>query len=221
MIVLFCVACVGILWLVLTSSTWLWIDKYSRTVGSLVLPWSHIINIGRYHSSTKAVEKPALLLPKATFNRSDQKTVIVLVIGESARAENFSLYNYSLSTNPRLTDQDVIVLPNAQACATYTTAALRCILSHKENNSEFSPRFEPLPSYLHRHGVGVIWRTGNWGEPHLEVGEYTRGDELASGCTGKGCAYDEVLLNGLLARIKASNKQRVFVVLHKNIMATD
>jgi len=72
----------------------------------------------------------------------------------------------------------MVILPNTTSCTTYTTASLRCILSHIDTCSEFSLAFEPLPSYLHRHDVDVIWRTNNWGEPNLQVDEYLTRSQL-------------------------------------------
>jgi len=155
------------------------------------------------------------LLPLATSS-SGQKTVVVLVIGESARAASFSLYGYKNTTNPEMALLDVQALPNVHACSTYTTASLRCILSHTDSSSEIATTYEPLPSYLHRHGVDVIWRTNNWGEPKVDVDEYIKGDQLRQNCEADSCNYDEVLLTGLLERIKNSKKNKVFVILHQS-----
>ena len=39
--------------------------------------------------------------------------------------------------------------------------------AHSE--SAASGSWEPLPSYLQRAGIDVIWRGNNWGEPPLKV----------------------------------------------------
>jgi lipid A ethanolaminephosphotransferase len=151
-------------------------------------------------------------LPPATFS-SDEKTVVILVIGEAARAKNFQLYGYNRPTNPLLSKASVVALKNATACATYTTAAVRCIL---DSSLPFATRYEPLPSYLQRNGVDVIWRTRNWGEPPIKAQTYQKASDLAADCAGARCAYDEVLLSGLELRVKTSSSQRVLVVLHQS-----
>jgi lipid A ethanolaminephosphotransferase len=75
------------------SSNWLWIDKNSKTLGGLVMPWSYVVNTSRYYSHINKKNKKQILLPDATI-KNDEKTVAVLVIGESARSSNFSLYGY-------------------------------------------------------------------------------------------------------------------------------
>lgn len=180
----------------------------------MTLPWSYVVNLARVQAEAMA-SREQVLLPPATFAADDGRKVVVLVIGEAARAQNFSLYGYARETNPRLAAAGVIALKNAVSCATYTTASLRCMLSHTGSTSAFSRPFEPLPSYLQRHGVDVVWRTNNWGEPPLEVGSYQRAEALRQGCTGTGCGFDEVLLSGLRERIAAAERQRVFIVLHQ------
>lgn len=206
---------IGLGWVYAASSTWLWIDKHARTIGGLLLPWSYTINLARYQTSKWAASRHAELLPQASF-ASDEKTVVVLVIGESARKRNFSLYGYPRQTNPSLSASGVIPLAGAQACATYTTEAVLCILSHDDPSLRLAGATELLPSYLQRHGIDVIWRSNNWGEPPLKVGTYERAADLARDCAGASCYGDEVLLNGLERRVIGSPARKVFVVLHQS-----
>jgi len=201
-------------WIYLASSSWLWIDKNAKKLGGMIMPWSYVVNTVRYQAvQSKRSEKQTLLPPITSI--ADDKTVVVLVIGEAARAQNFSLYGYDRSTNPLLAEADVIVLKNPVACSTYTTASISCILSHGNGSSIFSEQYEVLPSYLQRHGIDVIWRTNNWGEPKVQVQDYQRGKNLKADCKGQGCGYDEVLLTGLTERILSSKQQKIFIVLHQ------
>ena len=204
---------VVIVWMYASSKSWLWIDKNSRRLGGMTLPWSYVINAPR-HLATLVKPREQALLPAATFG-SAEKTVVFLVIGEAARAQNFSLYGYARPTNPLLARAGAVALPHARACATYTTAALVCILSAGDAGGPFSGAQEPLPSYLQRHGVDVIWRTHNWGEPPLKVATFERAEDLRHECQGDDCDHDEILLQGLEQRIRASGAARIFVVLHQ------
>jgi lipid A ethanolaminephosphotransferase len=206
---------IAVVWCLLASRSWLWFDQNSKRVGGLAMPWSYIINTGRYLAPRLMASDVQAPLPPATFY-SQERTVVILVIGEAARAKNFQLYGYSRRTNPLLSKAGVVALKDTTACATYTTAAVRCILSNVDAGSAFSKRYEPLPSYLQRNGVDVIWRTRNWGEPPIRVQTYQKANDLSADCAGTRCAYDEVLLSGLAQRIKASSSERVFVVLHQS-----
>lgn len=205
----------GMGWIYTASSTWLWFDKHARSIGGLILPWSYTANLARYQVSQWAASRQAQPLPDARF-ASDEKTVVILVIGESARRRNFSLYGYARETNPVLSASGAVPLANTQSCATYTTEALLCILSHDDPGLRLAGSMELLPSYLQRHGIDVIWRSNNWGEPPLKVGTYERAKDLERGCTGAMCSHDDLLLSGLAQRILSSPARKVFVVLHQS-----
>lgn len=192
------------------SSNWLWIDKHSTELGSIVMPWSYVVNTFRYFSHQREINKEQIKLPDATFANDSTKTVVVLVIGESARRENFSLYGYPRETNPLLSKVENLHVYPANSSATYTTAGVKAILEYKETND----LYEILPNYLFRNGAEVIWRTTNWGEPTVRIDHYMGKDELMPLCKGDGCEYDEILLSGLKEQILASDKSKIFVVLH-------
>lgn len=201
------------------SSTWLWFDKHIKIIGGLALPWNYLVNTIRFQEQAMAERRPQQPLPALDFSPVDpgRKTVVVLVVGEAARPRNFSLYGYARPTNPQLSRLDLAVMPGARACASYTTGALRCMLSHLGSDAPLRVNHEPLPSYLHRHGVDVVWRTNNWGETPIRVDEYLSAKELAAAC-GSDCdeaRFDGILLHGLRERIASSPAQRVFVVLHQ------
>ncbi|MBC8305165.1 MAG: phosphoethanolamine--lipid A transferase EptA [Pelagibacterales bacterium] len=191
------------------SANWLWIDKHSKTLGSLVMPWSYVVNTSRFFHHQSLENKQQILLPNAIV-QDKEKSVIVLVIGESARSENFSLYGYDKDTNPLLSKIDNVYSYKAESCATYTTAGVKCILEHKNTGK----LFEILPNYLFRNDVEVIWRTTNWGEPTVTIENYQRKSDLKKLCNGDACDYDEVLLSGLSEQILTSQKDKILVVLH-------
>ena len=191
------------------SSNWLWIDKHSKTLGALVMPWSYVVNTSRFFIHKNQENKQQILLPNAIV-KDEEKSVFVLVIGESARGENFSLNGYMKETNPLLSKIDNVYSYKAESCATYTTAGVKCILEHKNTGK----LFEILPNYLFRNDVEVIWRTTNWGEPTVVVENYLRKSDLKKFCNGDACDYDEVLLSGLREQVLASEKNKILVVLH-------
>ena len=205
-------------WLYANAATWLWLDKNGSQFGGLILPWSYVINSARHFSKASELSAKQELLPPASFTDA-QRSVVVLVIGESARAKNFSLYGYARQTTPQLSALPVVVMPNARSCATYTTESIRCMLSHLGADGSFATPFEPLPSYLQRHGVDVAWRSNNWGEPRLEVGNYLKAADLRRSCNGGDCTrldYDEVLLHQLQEQIAKSTAKKTFIVLHQS-----
>ncbi|MGP1561971.1 MAG: phosphoethanolamine--lipid A transferase EptA [Helicobacteraceae bacterium] len=204
-------------WGLANSATWLWIDKNAKNIGGLSLPWSYIINAAAYKIETMP-RTPQKLLPPLRIGAPDKKQVSVLVIGEAARRANFSLYGYAKNTNPLLARAGVAVMPNATSCGTYTTKSIACMLSFKGSREGVFENNEPLPSYLKRFGVAVLWRTQNWGEPEIKTSSYKGGGEILKLCD-KNCAeldYDNILLYKLKEEILARKENKIFVVLHQS-----
>ena len=85
----------------------LWISKYDTELGGLLMPWSYTVNSCRVLSMQHSENKKEILLADGQF-LDDQKTAVILVIGESARRSNFSLYGYSKPTNPLLSQRNDI-----------------------------------------------------------------------------------------------------------------
>jgi lipid A ethanolaminephosphotransferase len=220
LLLLVATAVLGCVMVYASSSTWLWFDKEAKRLGGLMLPWSYIANTVRYFEDRAYANRKQAPLPPLHFIPSvnpARKTIVVLVIGESARASNFALYGYKRATNPELANMALTVLPDARACATYTTAAVRCMLSYMGSDTPAQVSQETLPSYLQREGVEVIWRSNNWGEPPLKISLYQRLDDIRKACTGDDCKdlnYDQALLHGLKGMLSRSSSRRIFVVLH-------
>lgn len=191
------------------ASNWLWIDKNAKILGALPMPWSYTANTYLFYKDKFKSNEKEILLPDATM-KDNQKSVVVLVIGESSRSANFSLYGYKKNTNPLLSKTPHVFHFNATSCATYTTAGVKCILEHTNTDK----LYEILPNYLYRNNVEVIWRTTNWGEPPVHIKNYQNKEFLMSGCKGDGCNYDEVLLTGLKEQILASKQHKILIVLH-------
>lgn len=205
---------VGILLVVVfaNASNWLWIDKNATVLGALTMPWSYIVNSIRYQQQVHRRNKKEILLPDAAIT-NHEKSVVVLVIGESARRDHFSLYGYEKNTNPLLSARGDIHAFAADASATYTTAGVKAILDHKPTRD----LYEILPNYLYRNGAGVIWRTTNWGEPPVHIQTYQKRPQLESLATAEASPYDEILLTQLTEAITQTNNDKVLVVLHTSI----
>jgi lipid A ethanolaminephosphotransferase len=191
------------------SKNWLWIDKNSKNLGSLVMPWCYLVNINLYYNHKNDGKEKQLLLPNATI-KDNKKSIAILVIGESARSEDFSLYGYKKNTNPLLSKIENVHIYKAESSATYTTAGVKSILEYKDTNEPY----EILPNYLFRNDVGVFWRTTNSGEPKVNIKSYQNKDDLEKLCKGDRCDYDEVLLNGLKEQILACKRNKILVILH-------
>lgn len=147
-----------------------------------------------------------------------KKTVLVLVIGEASRAENYSLNGYSRDTNPELKKQDVINFPQASSCGTETAVSVPCMFSgmpRKKYDADLARHQEGLMDVLDHAGVNMLWRDNDGGckgacnrIPHTDMTQW----KLDQFCKDKSCIDDVNLyrLNDTLDGLK----QDTVLVIH-------
>ena len=187
----------------------LWISQHDTELGALLQPWSYVVNTCRIISFSHDEQAEEIKLPDGRIT-DNEKAVVVLVIGESARKANFQLYGYERETNPLLAQQKELKVYQATSCATYTTAGTKAILEPEDCDD----LYELLPNYAFRTGVDVSWRTSNWGEPPIHIDEYLTDSELSEQYPDENKNYDGILIRGLRERIESSTKNKVLIVLH-------
>ena len=120
----------------------LFISQHDTELGGLLQPWSYVVNTFRVISSNNDEQAEEIKLPDGRI-ADEEKAVVVLVIGESARKANFQLYGYERDTNPRLSKQERLKVYEATSCATYTTAGTKAILEPRVSDD----LYELLPNY--------------------------------------------------------------------------
>jgi len=144
--------------------------------------------------------------------------VTVVVVGEPARAANFSLNGYARPTNPKLAERDVINYPQASSCGTATAVSVPCMfqdVGRTDYKESMAGNREGMLDVLQRAGVGVLWRDNNSGckgacdrVPSEDVSHL----KLAEFCADGEC-HDEALLHNLQAYLDSIERDSV-VVLH-------
>lgn len=156
-----------------------------------------------------------------TWAGERHRTVTVLVVGETARAMNFSLNQYGRNTNPLLSQQPGLInFSNVSSCGTATAVSVPCVFSAlgRENYSDTRAQGqEGLLDVLKHAGFDVLWRDNNSGckgtcarVEYEDWSEPVAGDPL---CNSEEC-YDEKLLERLPELIRAA-KNDLVIVLHQ------
>ncbi len=165
--------------------------------------------------------------PGPTYAATTRTPLVVLVVGETARAANFSLGGYSRQTNPELgqlrSDGGLTYFTDVLSCGTNTQASVPCMFSHLGKQAYEAGRqpFENLLDVLHRAGLAVLWLDNQSGCKGLcaRVDQViTRTLDDPALCGGGEC-FDEIMLKGLDQRIAALDPARrargVVVVMHQ------
>ncbi|MCW5636785.1 MAG: phosphoethanolamine--lipid A transferase [Rubrivivax sp.] len=137
------------------------------------------------------------------FSARPRPTVVVLVVGETARAANWGLNGYARQTTPELAAlPEVINFRDVTSCGTDTETSLPCMFSAIGRRDYDERRIRGSENLLHvlqRAGVGVHWRDNQSGCKGLCTGmDATTVAELApaGACEGGRC-LDEGLLADL------------------------
>ncbi|HMN21689.1 MAG TPA: sulfatase-like hydrolase/transferase [Ottowia sp.] len=151
--------------------------------------------------------------------------LLVLVVGETARADHFGLNGYARDTTPELAARGAISWRQVQSCGTSTLASLPCMFS-PWGRVEFERRRTPsenLLDVLQAAGLAVLWLDNQSGGckgvcdrvAHAQVNDARAHPGL---CRGSEC-LDDVLLQGLDEQLAALPPERVargvVLVLHQ------
>jgi lipid A ethanolaminephosphotransferase len=142
----------------------------------------------------------------------DEEIIGIVVIGETARADHFSLNGYKRKTNPLLEQQDIINFTNAKACGTLTKISVPCMfyLGEYNNYSEKKARFQSNAlDIISAAGVEVAWIENN--SSCKNVCERIKTTVLN---TNDNDTYDELLLEQTVSFINNLKKKKGLIVLH-------
>lgn len=155
---------------------------------------------------------------KRYWKDNGRKNVIVVILGESARAANFSLYGYKRDTNKALKPYigDMLVFPPAQTCGTQTLISVPCLFSFHNRESFMETKAWRRMLYernvldtLANNGYYVLWHENDYG--CFDVCNRINTKEF---CGGGGC-LDEIIQKDLSKKIEKINDDMV-IVLHQN-----
>ncbi len=145
--------------------------------------------------------------------------LVVLIIGETARADHFSLNGYDRPTNPYLGKvPNLISYTNVESCGTTTAVSVPCMFSYESSdkfNRAESTRTENILDTLMKANVNILWRDNNSDSKHV-ADRVTYQDfkttELNPVCNPE--CRDEGMLHDLDSYID-SNKGNKLIVLHQ------
>jgi Predicted membrane-associated, metal-dependent hydrolase len=95
-----------------------------------------------------------------------KKKVLIMIIGETARADRFSINGYHKETNPKLKNRQLVNFKQTRSCGTNTATSLPCLfssLSRTEYNHKTASNQANLLDFFKHVGMDVLWRDNNTG----------------------------------------------------------
>ena len=159
--------------------------------------------------------------PGPSWAHATRPRVVVLVVGETARAANWGLSGYARQTTPRLAQLPVVNFADVSACGTSTEVSLPCLFAPVGRRDYDEAKILHSESLLHllaRAGVQVTWRDNQSGckgvcdgLPSDPVTPANAPGLCGSGAGGARC-LDEGLLRGLDERLQHAQGTQVLVL---------
>jgi heptose-I-phosphate ethanolaminephosphotransferase len=142
--------------------------------------------------------------------------VYVLVVGESSRPHNWSLYGYERDTNPRLsTLQNLVVFKDVVTQAALTRMSVPLILTRGTvTNQDITARERSIVSVYQEVGFRTHWLSTQQRDPFTgAINRYPREAETQRFFERR---YDGVLVDTFVELLEApaSRQQKLFFVLH-------
>jgi lipid A ethanolaminephosphotransferase len=133
-------------------------------------PTYYIYSIGKYIGDTFSSGETVLkqIGTDATIENTGnagKRKLVVMVVGEAARADRFSLNGYTRETNPLLKQEKIVNFSNMYSCGTSTAASVPCMFSiYGRSNYSHSKGIETenvLDVLKHTKKVDILWRDNN------------------------------------------------------------
>lgn len=147
-----------------------------------------------------------------------KKNLIILIVGETARAEDVSLGGYAKETAPLLKQDNVIYFPDTHSCGTSTGVSVPCMFSdmpRSQYDGAQASHQEGLLDILQRANVNVWWQENDGGckgvcdrVPNTDVTKIA-----APGLCEGGECYDDALFTGVEDHINQLDNDAI-IVLH-------
>jgi lipid A ethanolaminephosphotransferase len=182
-----------------------------------------IYSVGEY-SQLFSKRVPATIKPLGTDAHialdEQEKKLVIMVVGEAARADRFSLNGYKNETNPRLKqEENLINFSQVSSCGTSTAVSVPCMFS-LYGKDDYSDRqaasTENLLDVLkHTKEVEILWRDNN--SNSKGVANRVRYEDFKSPKNNPLCdkeCRDEGMLAGLETYINQNSQKHILIILH-------
>lgn len=201
------------------------IFRNHRELRLFVNPHNYVNGLRGHFRSQHMEPLPLLPLGRDAHRPADpagsKPRLLVLVVGETARAESFSLNGYAKDTNRELKPLPVLNFSQVSSCGTATAVSLPCLFSgftRSDYDTDVSSHREGLLDILQRAGYQVTWLDNNSGCK----GTCARVETLpllasrkAAWCGEDDECLDDIVVDTLAEHLKRAPVQDRVVVIHQ------
>jgi len=154
-------------------------------------------------------------------SHDEHTELVIVIVGEAARADHFSLNGYARETNPKLKNENIINFSNMYSCGTSTSYSVPCMFSmfpqKKFSNRKGDETENILDVLSHTGFVDILWRDNNSDSKGVATRvryENYKTPENNTICYEGECR-DEGMLVGLDQFIAEHKGRDILIVLHQ------
>lgn len=149
---------------------------------------------------------------------NDKPTLMILVVGETARSQNIFYNGYARNTNPHTQDMGIISFQDVSSCGTATAHSLPCMFSNMNRSNYDKNRAitqDNALDVISHAGVDMLWIENDGGDKRVadNFSKIEIAAEDSPELCDAGSCYDEVLLQNLDEKIQ-KNKGNQLIALH-------
>ncbi len=171
------------------------------------------------HGSRAAHDVHVVIGQDAVRTAHPQRELVIMVVGETVRADHWGLNGYVRDTTPSLRKEKVLNFAKFGACGTSTAVAVPCMFSdlgRANFDTEAAVHRDNVLDVLARTGVSVLWRDNN--SSSKGVADRVTYEDFKSPARNPICEDGECRDEGMLAGLQDYiDKQTgdILIVLHQ------
>ena len=190
-----------------------------------VNPIYWMYSVGKYVSKT-ASSGPIIMKEigndsKVIEEQDHKKELIIMVVGETARADRFSLNGYEKETNPLLKKEEIINFSNMSSCGTSTAVSVPCMFS-VFNIDDYDYKKGVSTNNIvdvlkNTKDINILWRDNNSSSKGVALRvdyEDYKTPKTNTICENGECR-DEGMIVGLDEYIKKHKNEDILIILHQ------
>jgi len=217
-----CAALIALTW-VLFFANYAAIGRNNHQLVQYITPFKFINSAYRYtnqHYFSPPDEFVMLDKTPIVVPNSQMGHVTVLVLGETARAQSFSLNGYTKDTNPLTKAAGVVSFQQITSCGTATAVSVPCMfsqLTHDQYTKPMATRQQNVVDIAQLAGMDVLWIDNNNGSckgvcARINTIEI-KPDRSKEYCDNEYC-LDQALLAPLANKLAQLSHKDTLIVLH-------
>ncbi|MCL1143796.1 phosphoethanolamine transferase [Shewanella gaetbuli] len=183
------------------------IGRNNSHLKKMIIPTEYLISTTKYINNTY-IKQP---MPYrqigldakqvSPHNANGKPTLLVFVLGETARVHNYQYYGYQRQTNAHTAPYKPIFFANVESCGTATAVSVPCMFSNMNRanyDKETAYNQDNVIDIMTRAGIYAMWREhdgGDKGAAHNIKKMTLLPDDADHLCNSQEC-YDTAMLEG-------------------------